>query len=343
MSAGFIHWQRCLALLPHAEEILSLDTGLRDPDRMMEQRKMLHNMGIYDYNRGRYDSALTYFDQAKSIDNEFVDYVEESFSIDTWIIQLLSKLGESELAKKSAVMLLNNLINRDPGQIRADYCCGLLEKLARVVLDSGDPKTAELLSQWVLSMLLPRYSMLETLSFDAKWTLAKAINLQGEPEQAETLFRQAIDGKNRLLGQDHIDTLNTTVDLAQCLADQGRYDEAWEQFSKAREALERFPDQEKLGAQRVQSQWDEAIAISKQHGLPRLKRNLHTMWRRAKRRIVGSPRARLEFSPPTSWFTFLWKGLLRLLSYMVLMVLGFFTMLMLGANRILREKEKSQA
>ncbi|XRB19427.1 coatomer subunit epsilon [Pseudoscourfieldia marina] len=65
------------------------------------------------------------------------------------------------------------------------------------------------------------------------WDVASLLKRQGKYADAEPLFREALDGHRRELGDAHPDTLNSINNLATLLMDQGKYDEAEPLFREA--------------------------------------------------------------------------------------------------------------
>lgn len=339
MSAGFEHWEKCLALLPHAEATLDLDIGPKDLKQMTQQGKMLYNMGCYEYNKGDHAAALRHFVAANEIQSEFLEADNEDLiSTKNWILRLLSKMGQWETAIDAVDSTLAELTSRDPGLVKSNGFLGLLEERARIKLDEGNFEEAEAGARSALRLMMEQDGVSEVHKLDAKRTLARAINFQGEPEQAETLFRQVLNRRNQLWGMDHVDTLKSVLDLAQCFSDQGRYDEASQQFETACDGLERFPDQEKIRAQRARKQWEQSVAISKERGLVRMKRELQAFWRRNKMRIVGSPRATLDQAQSYGGLAALWRPVLLLLaSLATISILLIFSLQRNGEMPRLRE------
>ena len=62
---------------------------------------------------------------------------------------------------------------------------------------------------------------------------ARRIKAHGQLAEAENLFRRALEGREKLLGPDHADTLQSLENLADLLRDRGRLDEAEPLFRRA--------------------------------------------------------------------------------------------------------------
>jgi len=74
--------------------------------------------------------------------------------------------------------------------------------------------------------------------------LALVLRYRGKYDQAEEMNRRALEGREKVLGQDHPDTLNSVHDLASVLQYQGRYDQAEEMNRRALEGREKVPGQD---------------------------------------------------------------------------------------------------
>ena len=61
---------------------------------------------------------------------------------------------------------------------------------------------------------------------------------QGKLEEAEALFRRALEGREATLGASHKDTLRSTNNLAGVLQDQGKLEESEALFRRALEEFE---------------------------------------------------------------------------------------------------------
>jgi tetratricopeptide (TPR) repeat protein len=78
-----------------------------------------------------------------------------------------------------------------------------------------------------------------------KYDLATSLFTQGELNQAETLFRQVLEGRSKLLGDKHADTLSTMHALASLLSLKGNLQEAESLYRHAYEGRKLILDTEK--------------------------------------------------------------------------------------------------
>ncbi|KAI0481790.1 hypothetical protein F4859DRAFT_476008 [Xylaria cf. heliscus] len=310
LSAGYEHGEKCQALLPHAEAVLSMDAGPENVRQRKQRGKILYNIAYFEYTKGDYAAALKHFAAAKQVQSEFLKEDDKQLlQTTTMYYRLLSKRGQGEMAVRQVDSELSSLHQRSPDSVYSNQYLALLEERARIMLDDGNLKEAEKDVRTVLDYMMQRDGVLEVHKLDAKRTLARALNLRGEPEQAEPLMREVLERRKQLWGLDHVDTLKSVLDLAECLANQGRYDEAEPHFETASTGLKKFPGEENMRAEKAQRIWEEARAASKQHGLPTVRRKLHRMWRLLKLRMFYSPSTSVGYMthnrPTSGWWRYM--------------------------------------
>lgn len=307
ISAGFEHWEKCQALLPHAEATLSLDAGPENERQRLQRGKILYNIAYFEYIKGDHAAALQHFSAAKEIQSAFLsDNDKRLVQTRTMCYRLLSELGQREEALRRVNSELLDLRQRGRGSV---YLLALLEEKARIMSDDGDWAKAERYAREGLQLMMQGAGdgLSEVHKLDAKRTLARAINFQGEPEQAEPLLREVFDRRKQLWSIDHADTLKSLVDLAQCLANQGRYDEAERLFTTADARLRKVHDIENRRAEKIGKVWQEARKQSQEHGFARLQQKLHRLWRLTKLRVLGSNRTLLSTHRPKSPVAVWWR------------------------------------
>ncbi|KAH8719384.1 hypothetical protein GQ44DRAFT_623397 [Phaeosphaeriaceae sp. PMI808] len=310
ISAGFEHWEKCQALLPHAEATLSLDAGPENLRQRRQRGKILYNIAYFEYIKGDHAAALQHFVTAKQVQSEFLkDDDKQLVLTKTMVFRMLWEMGQSEEAIHQVNSELSDLHRRRPDSIYSNEYLALLEERARIMLDDGHWDTAEIDARKALRLMMTRDGVSEVHKLDAKRTLARAISFQGEPEQAEPLLREVLKRREQLWSVDHVDTLKSVLDLAQCLANQGRYEEAEKYFETASVGLQRFPSEETTRAEKIKTMWEEARRYKKQRGLPLLQRKLHRSWRQVKLRMFGSTRTSLTTIPnvrsASGWWRYL--------------------------------------
>ncbi|MCH7603767.1 MAG: serine/threonine protein kinase [Planctomycetes bacterium] len=87
-----------------------------------------------------------------------------------------------------------------------------------------------------LTLYIDLYGEEDARTRDCQRVLGFALEMLGEPLEAERLMRQALDNCRRLLGEEHPETILTKIDLAQLLMD--KYDRILEAEALCREVLE---------------------------------------------------------------------------------------------------------
>ncbi|KAK0716193.1 hypothetical protein B0H67DRAFT_645841 [Lasiosphaeris hirsuta] len=314
ISSGLENLKKCLALLPHAEAALALDAGPEHAGQMKQAGKLRYNMAYCQYIIGDYRSALRHSLVAKDIQSQFVPADDkEAIQTKDLISRLRSALGQGEKALRELDLELVQHRGSDKSGYYSSAYLTLLEERARLTLDMalsppesepGGARTApdaaklaeaEAQARHVLQLMSAATadggSVPESHRLDARRTLARAISLQGAPEQAEALFRAVLARRTQLWGLGHVDTLKSVSDLAQCLAAQGRFAEALGYFDTAADGLRRFSRAENSLAAEVQRARALAEQESRRGGWGWFEREARAWWRRVGVKVFGSPRA----------------------------------------------------
>ncbi|KAK0639378.1 hypothetical protein B0T16DRAFT_497485 [Cercophora newfieldiana] len=262
ISSGLESIKKCLALLPHASAALTLNAGPENLHQLKQTSKLLHNMANCEYFTGDYRSALRHSITAKEIQSSsFPADDQDALKTTDLISRLRIALGEGEKAIREVDLGLL-LHHGNPGARLA-----LLEERARLTLDMalssgpgpGRPDKTELAkaetqARHVLRLMsADDVHVAESHRLDARRTLARAVSFQGEPEQAEALFRQVLARRKQLWGLGHIDTLKSLFDLGECLARQGRFEEAIGYFETTADGLRKFAPAKNALASQVES------------------------------------------------------------------------------------------
>lgn len=209
MSAGYEHGEKCQALLPHAEEVLSLDAGPENVRQGKQRGMILYNIAYFEYTKGDYTAALKHFAAANQVQSEFLKEDDKQLlQTRTMYYRLLSKGGQGEMAVRQVDSELSDLHQRSPDSVYSNQYLALLEERARIMLDEGHLKEAEQDARKALDYMMTRDGVLEVHKLDAKRTLARAFNLRGEPEQAEPLLREVLERRKHLWGLDQYVSLS---------------------------------------------------------------------------------------------------------------------------------------
>lgn len=313
ISAGHEDWKRCQTLLPHAEATLSLDVGPENERQRLQRGKMLFNIAYFQYIKGDHAAALRHFIDAKQVLSELLHENDDLYVYTgNMFYRLLSEMGQREEALHQINTELMGLDQRRPNSV---YTLVLLEEKARIMLDHHHLEKAEKEAKQALQRMMTYEGdgVSEVHKLDAKRTLARAISLQGEPEQAEPMLREVLTRRKELCGLDHVDTLKSMLDLAQCLVTQERYKEGEEYFTEAERGFLKFPGNDATWAEKIQKMRQESRLASERHGFIQLQHKLHRIWRLTKLRIVGSPRTALTVASNKGHISRWWLYTLLLL------------------------------
>ena len=89
ISANPDRWSECHILLPHAESVLSMDSGPENFSQRKQRAELLYNIGYFKYVCGDYTSALKNFISAKKIYSEMLKPDEKEIErVNKMIIKL---------------------------------------------------------------------------------------------------------------------------------------------------------------------------------------------------------------------------------------------------------------
>jgi tetratricopeptide (TPR) repeat protein len=114
--------------------------------------------------------------------------------------------------------------------------------------------------------------------------LARALRLQGKPDDAGKLHEQALEIRRRILGPEHRDTLMSMHHIANCLWTQKRHDEACKLFEQALEIQRRVLGPEHTDT--LQSMSNVASLLSLQGKMDEAGK-LHDQTLEIQRRVLG--------------------------------------------------------
>ena len=323
ISSGLESIKKCLALLPHASAALALDAGPENLNQMKQTSKLLYNMANCEYLTGDYRSALHHSITAKEIQSSsFPPDDQDALKTTDLISRLRIALGEGEKAIREVDLELL-LHHGNPGARLA-----LLEERARLTLDMAlgpgrldkvELTKAEAQARHVLRLMSADIHVAENHRLDARRTLARAVSFQGEPEQAEVLLRQVLARRKQLWGLGHVDTLKSVFDLGECLARQGRFEEAIKCFERTVEGLRKFaPAKNALASQAERAlQWAKEES---QRGGWRVEREVRAWGRRTKMKVLGAKRVKVGVEErERMWIV---RGLAVVVALVVMMLSG---------------------
>ena len=220
----------CESLLPHARAVLQHDIRL---DAMASsRRRLLYNVGWFEWRQGRYESAHHNVQTAYQICQEiFGDEAEDTLDTLALLASVLQGQGKYEAAEE---MNRRALVGREK-VLGVEHPSTLtsVSNLALVLQDQGKYEAAEEMNRRALA------GSEKVLGVEHPDTLASVSNLalvlqdQGKYEAAEEMNRRALAGREKVLGVEHPDTLTSVSNLALILQGQGKYEAAEEMNRRA--------------------------------------------------------------------------------------------------------------
>lgn len=215
-------------------------------DAALQQRD--HALAVSDFLTKRFQLTMPQIDQGKTITaRELLDEGREAIrdrrdflrpSLEAPARGILGRayLG-LHLIEDAQEMLEENLALLDSGEEAARDRAQVMIDLVAVYLEQNETQRAEEMKKQALEIL--RSGQADDLRL-ATYMNNRAIRLRsaGEVALAEILFREAIDMKTRILGEDHLDVSEVQDNLAYLLERMGRFEEAEELYGSVLEAME---------------------------------------------------------------------------------------------------------
>ncbi|RDW65098.1 hypothetical protein BP6252_10749 [Coleophoma cylindrospora] len=234
-SGDFAEWDVCALLYPHARALFQFR---QIEDTNPEQLSLLfHNTGRYLLGRGEYWQAQENSERGYYLRKKYFG-PEHSLTLSSLrtLASAFQSLGEYSKAEQLYEQALETMERQlgpdDPRTLSAT------DDFANVYRTQGHFTTAiELYSRVLKSKVESGSQDLDTLT--TYQNLATAYESNGQYEEAERSYMQALTGREKLLGKDHPDTLTTIWSLGNLHAAQGRYDSAVELDQRALEGIQR--------------------------------------------------------------------------------------------------------
>jgi tetratricopeptide (TPR) repeat protein len=220
----------CESLLPHARAVLRYDMRL---DAMVSSRSLLlYNVGWFELQQGRYESAYQNVQAAYQICQEvFGDEAEDTLNTLALLASVLGGQGKYEAAEE---MNRRALAGREK-VLGVEHPSTLtnINNLALVLRYQGKYEAAEEMNRRALAGYEKVLGVEHPNTLTGVSNLALVLQYQGKYEVAEEMNRQALAGSEKVLGVEHPDTLTSVSRLASVLQDQGKYEVAEEMNRRA--------------------------------------------------------------------------------------------------------------
>ena len=224
---------RRLPLQEAALDDRSYELGEDHPDTLTS----INSMGLLLRSMGKHEKAMLYFRQALEGRRRVLGDEHPLTLVSLAELSIQERYaGTQETADQLTLELLGRLFGRRTSacNVQAEFEVLLLAEL-RKLWSSGEYDAAGTLIRERIAPLTNIPVIKERL-YDWLGALAMLCFEEGDLDTAEPLLREALEGNRRVLGDDHLYTLNTIGEMGQLLEVRGRLAEAESHY---REALER--------------------------------------------------------------------------------------------------------
>lgn len=231
-------WGSCEVLFTHAQAVLHYQYTSKS--NLLQRATVLQKMGWYDYDQGRYDSALERSTESHKTQHDLLGEEDrETLASLDLVTHSLHSQGNYKIAEemlRQVIKVRERVLKEGHRYILRSYY-----KLAEALRQQGKYEEAE---KWYRSALngkemasgddepqgeiLTRYNGLATVLDD-----------QGKHGEAEEMYRRVIGGYEKVYGKEHRHTVLSYCNLGSTLYAQGRYEEAEELFRASLYGMER--------------------------------------------------------------------------------------------------------
>jgi tetratricopeptide (TPR) repeat protein len=220
----------CESLLPHAQVVLQY--SLESDATASPRASLLNNIGWFEWQQGRYESAYQNVQAAYQIKQKiFGDEAHDTVNSLSLLATVLSYQGKYEAAEEMHRRALAGrekvLGVKHPGTLNS------LNNLASVLQSQGQYEAAEEMYRRALAGREKVLGVEHPDTLTSLNNLALVLQSQGQYEAAEEMHRRALAGREKVLGVEHPDALNSLNNLASVLQDQGQYEAAEEMHRRA--------------------------------------------------------------------------------------------------------------
>lgn len=216
-------WPLCEQLLPHVQICTSL---MREKQiEIVEEARLLHNVGWFLYKRGLYSQAQRYYEETiairvKMLGEMHPDSLISQYNLVT-IYRVQGKYNEAE-SLTGQLLAITRLIFGDNHIETAKH----LNNLAAIYGDQGFHEVSETLFQQVLAIRSENLGSNHPLTLRTMSNLAGVYSKMGKYEMAEALLQRALAIQREVLGDAHPDTLFSQINMAVMYLHQGKPNEA---------------------------------------------------------------------------------------------------------------------
>jgi tetratricopeptide (TPR) repeat protein len=196
----------------------------------------------------RYDRALQHYRAAGALVDEQHDPL--GWARQQWRVAFILALQGRHEEAAHVYRSVNVIFERELGAVHPDSLMSS-NNLANSLGECDQLAEAEAIHRRVLAAReTGRFAKENPASLTSRNNLAWILGLENRFAESEKELGMVLAGRMRLLGSEHLDTLQTRADLGNALFRQGKYVEAHEQYSIALAILKRT-----VGEGHAQTMW----------------------------------------------------------------------------------------
>ena len=230
------HKEMCELLLAHAQAVLchkcTSETDMR------QRAALLHNVGWFDWQQGRYISAyqaaLDSYDINRKGAGDIAIATLNSLDLLALVLQNQGKYEAAEEMNRRALEGYEKVL----GVEHPDTLTSVSD-LASVFQRQGKYEAAEEMNRRALEGYKKVLGAEHPSTSTSVSNLALVLQDQGKYKTAEEMSRRALEGREKVLGVEHPDTLTSVSDLASVFQRQGKYEAAEEMNRRALEGYKK--------------------------------------------------------------------------------------------------------
>lgn len=229
-EAKFVNWDLCERLSAHAQVCATTieNYKLLTP----YASRLLHEIGYYLYQRGRYAEAAGFIGRALSMRQELygtqnLDYVL-TLDIQGQILRARGEAATAEQGFRTALQILES-----DSEVKQDVVARVLCHLAALKLDKNELSEAEALFQKALAIAQASLGAEHAEVAQITNNLAVLYSMQGNYAQAHELFERTLVVREKILPPNHPSVAQAYNNLAAVCSRQRLDDEAERLYKKA--------------------------------------------------------------------------------------------------------------
>ena len=229
-EAKFVNWDLCERLSAHAQVC---GTTIEDYKLLAPySSRLLHELGYYLFQRGRYAEAAGFVERALSMRRELygTQHLDYALTLDIRG-QILRARGEILAAEQDfhlALELVEKVLDAKPIEV-----AHVLGHLAALKVDQNELVAAEALLQKALAIAQASLGMEHTDVAQILNNLGAVHATRGNYSQAHEMFARTLAIREKILPQNHPSLAQAYSNLASVCTRQQVYDEAKRLYEKA--------------------------------------------------------------------------------------------------------------